>query len=119
MKVIKAIGVAGVMILALTWRDSYAQASDVDASASVSSSDARGAKQQANRALQKSVRRALARQKGLSVANVLVRARDGVVTLQGTVPDRSQIDLATRVAQGVSGVRAVNNAMTVSTVLGQ
>jgi hyperosmotically inducible protein len=66
-----------------------------------------------NRALQKSVRRTLSKTRGLSVENILVRARDGVITLQGTVPDPGQIELAEKVARGVIGVTSVQNLLTV------
>jgi hyperosmotically inducible periplasmic protein len=42
-----------------------------------------------------------------------VRARDGAVTLQGTVPDQSQTDRAAEVAKGVEGVTSVKNALSV------
>jgi osmotically-inducible protein OsmY len=35
------------------------------------------------------------------------------VTLEGTVPDSSQVDKATQVAQGVAGVSSVKNALTI------
>jgi osmotically-inducible protein OsmY len=38
------------------------------------------------------------------------------VTLAGTVPDQSQVDLATQAAQGVAGVTSVKNALTVRPV---
>ena len=46
-----------------------------------------------NRALQKRVRRALAKAKGLGVANIAVRARDGAVLLQGSVKTLSLIHI--------------------------
>ncbi|WP_428983613.1 BON domain-containing protein [Paraburkholderia phymatum] len=64
-----------------------------------------------DQALQKSVRRALAKTKGLDVINITVRARGGDVVLEGSVPEQSQIDQATRVAQGVPGVNSVKNAL--------
>ena len=67
----------------------------------------------ADRALQRSVRRALAKTKGLEMINVVVRARNGAVVLEGTVPEQAQIDLATRAAQDVAGVTSVKNALTI------
>jgi hyperosmotically inducible periplasmic protein len=67
----------------------------------------------ANRALSRRVRAALAKDKNIDVANVTVRAKEGAVTLQGTVPDSSQIDRATGVAQRVTGVTSLKNALTV------
>lgn len=67
----------------------------------------------ADRALQRSVRRALARTRGLDVVNISVRARSGAVVLEGSVPEQSQIDLATHTAQGVAGVDSVKNALVI------
>jgi hyperosmotically inducible periplasmic protein len=69
-----------------------------------------------NRALQKTVRRALAKTKGLSVTNILVKARSGAVTLQGSVPESQQIELATETTQHVSGVTSVTNNLSVRAV---
>jgi hyperosmotically inducible periplasmic protein len=67
----------------------------------------------ADRALQKNVRRALARTKGLDVLGITVRARDGDVVLEGSVPEQAEIEQATQVAKGVAGVRSVRNALTI------
>lgn len=67
----------------------------------------------ADRALQRSVRRALAKTRGLDVVNISVRARSGAVVLEGSVPEQSQIDLATHTAQGVAGVDSVKNALVI------
>jgi hyperosmotically inducible periplasmic protein len=69
----------------------------------------------ANRALKKQVVRALTRTKGLQSSAITVRVNNGVITLEGTVPEQSQMDLATRAAQGVPGVTSVKNALTLST----
>lgn len=84
-----------------------------NAAASNGASPASNAKQirAADRALQKSVRRALAKTKGLEVINITVHARNGDVVLEGSVPEQPEIDLATRVAQGVPGVNSVKNAL--------
>ncbi|CAB3777470.1 hypothetical protein LMG28688_00368 [Paraburkholderia caffeinitolerans] len=78
-------------------------------------SDAKAAKA-ADRALQKAVMRALSKTKGLRVSTISVRARNGVVTLEGQVPEQSQAELATRVAEGVQGVTQVKNALTLSSI---
>jgi hyperosmotically inducible periplasmic protein len=67
----------------------------------------------ANRALSKKVRTALAKDKKIAVANITVRARDGAVALQGTVPEQAQIERATEIAKGVQGVTSVKNALTI------
>lgn len=70
----------------------------------------------ANRALGRKVRAALARDRNISVSNITVRAKDGAVILQGSVPDSSQIQRATDVAKGVDGVTSVRNALTIRPV---
>lgn len=69
----------------------------------------------ANRQLVKDVRRALkdARNQGLRFRNITVRANNGVVTLTGSVPEASQIDLAINTAKGVPGVESVNSRLAV------
>lgn len=66
----------------------------------------------ANRQLAKNVRQALARTKSLNIVNVTVRAKQGVVTLQGSMPDNNQIEQAAKVASAVSGVASVKNDLT-------
>ena len=68
----------------------------------------------ANRALQKSVLHTLSKTKGLRVSNITIVARSGVVTLEGSVPEESQVELATRAAQSVPGVTEVKNALILS-----
>lgn len=70
----------------------------------------------ADRALEKEVVRALSKTKGLRVSTIGVRARNGVVTLEGMVPEQSQAELAARVAAGVPGVTQVKNALTLSAI---
>jgi osmotically-inducible protein OsmY len=49
------------------------------------------------------------------VSNVFVKARGGVVTLSGSVPDGPQIQQAADVAKGVPGVASVNNHLALYT----
>jgi hyperosmotically inducible periplasmic protein len=82
-----------------------------DSSAATKAESKAQAKQQrsADRALQKKIRGALARTKGLDVTNVTVRARSGAVILEGTVPEEAQVAHAGQVAQGLSGVKSLKN----------
>ncbi len=102
--------VAGALVL-LSFVGAHAQTGH--ATAPRGASPASNAKQMraADRALQRSVRRALAKTKGLNVINITVRARNGDVVLEGSVPEQLEIDLATRAAQGVPGVNSVKNAL--------
>lgn len=102
---LKAIGGVAAVVFAL---NVYAQASDAAPAAPAATSS-----KAANKALVKQVRRALARAKGLEPTRIYTKAVDGVVTLTGSVPDQSQIDIATQAAQGVQGVTSVQNKLTV------
>jgi osmotically-inducible protein OsmY len=114
MKAFPAIKMIGGALVVLASLNAYAQSSDAAATAAPAAS-APTAKQAraANRALSRKVRGVLARRKGLSVSNITVRARDGAITLAGSVPEQAQIDLATNAAQGVPGVTSVKNALTI------
>ncbi|MET3619265.1 BON domain-containing protein [Burkholderia ambifaria] len=65
----------------------------------------------ADRKLKRRVSTALARTKNLNVTRILVRARDGVVTLSGSVMDTNQANLAAEVARRVDGVASVSNLL--------
>lgn len=70
----------------------------------------------ANRMLAKSVRLALVKTKGIPMTHLFVYANDGVVTLSGAVPDKSQVDRAGDVAKGVAGVSSVENRLSVYSI---
>jgi osmotically-inducible protein OsmY len=118
MKAFPAIKMVGGALIVLASLNAYAQSSDATAEAPMAASSAPSAKQAkaANRALGRKVRTALSKTKGLSVANITVRARGGAVTLAGTVPEQQQVDLATQAAQGVAGVTSVKNALSIRPV---
>ncbi|PRY08474.1 MULTISPECIES: BON domain-containing protein [unclassified Paraburkholderia] len=114
MKAFPAIKMIGGALIVLASLNVYAQSSDASAPAAAAPT----AKQTkaADRALGRKVRSALSKTKGLSVANITVRARGGAVTLAGSVPEQPQVDLATQAAQGVAGVTSVKNALTIRPV---
>ncbi|WP_175673685.1 BON domain-containing protein [Burkholderia ambifaria] len=65
----------------------------------------------ADRKLKRRVSTALARTKNLNVTRILVRVRDGGVTLSGSVTDTNQANLAAAVARRVDGVASVSNLL--------
>ena len=69
----------------------------------------------ADKALARDVRKALSKAPNFSVSNVFVKARGGVVTLSGSVPDGLQIQQAAEVVMSVPGVTSVNNHLTIYT----
>ncbi|WP_244832000.1 BON domain-containing protein [Caballeronia sp. TF1N1] len=109
------VTLCGMALLSASMTGFAQNASDSGAMVASSAAPASNNKA-ANRKLAKDVRRALSRTKDVSVANINVRALNGVVTLAGTVPDESQIDKATKSAQGVAGVTSVKNALTIRPV---
>jgi hyperosmotically inducible protein len=115
-KAIKMVSGALVVLASITSINAYAQASDADMTAQPSAKQTAKASKAADRALGRKVRSALAKAKGLSVSNITVRARSGAVTLQGSVPEQPQVDIATQTAQGVAGVTSVKNALTIRPV---
>lgn len=90
---------------------SYAQASDAMSAAPAAAPMSKKATP-ADKALARSVRKALSKTQGFDVSGVFVKARGGVVVLSGTVKSGDQIQTATQVAQGVSGVTSVSNKLT-------
>jgi hyperosmotically inducible periplasmic protein len=66
----------------------------------------------ADKALGRAVRRALGKTQGFDVSGVFVRARDGAVTLSGTVRSGDQIRQAEEVTRTVQGVTSVSNKLT-------
>jgi osmotically-inducible protein OsmY len=107
---VKALGLA--LCVAAT-SGAYAQASDAMAPAPAATASNPSKVMRANdRALGRTVRHALARTQGFNVSNVFVRARAGVVTLTGSVPEGGMIQQAGEVARGVAGVKSVNNRIT-------
>lgn len=64
------------------------------------------------------VRDALRNDPALASYSINVTAREGMVTLTGAVASQADISRATRIAETVGGVRAVDNLMTVGGVPG-
>jgi hyperosmotically inducible periplasmic protein len=112
MKTRHIVHALGASLLVLSIGAAHAQASDAMTASAPAAPSAKAGKKQvraANRTLAKAVRKALYSTKGLVASNITVLARSGVVTLNGTVPEQGQIDLAGQAAQGVSGVTSVKN----------
>ncbi|MCK9532127.1 MAG: BON domain-containing protein [Gammaproteobacteria bacterium] len=69
--------------------------------------------QQADRRLAAAVTRALVEAPDVPAMDIVVEAAAGTVILRGQVPSRAAASRAVGVARGVSGVRAVQDALTV------
>jgi hyperosmotically inducible protein len=115
MKVFQAIKVIGGALVVMASLNAYAQSSDATVTPATTAAPSAKATRASNRALQRRVLKALARTKGLTTERISVRARGGVVTLEGQVTDQAQSDLAAQAAQGVEGVTSVKNALVIYT----
>jgi osmotically-inducible protein OsmY len=72
----------------------------------------------ADRALRRKVYAAIGKQKDISAGNISVTAKDGAITLNGSVTDASQVDKVAEIAKGVPGVTSVTNKLTVKKPFG-
>ncbi|AFR17072.1 unnamed protein product [Burkholderia pseudomallei] len=119
MKSIVSKAVAGMIVAALACGNAFAQASGAAAEASAPAAAQNASKaaaktaRKSNRKLGYAVRKAISKVNGVNVSNITVRTKGGVVTLEGSVPDASQIDKAVEAAKGVAGVVSVNNKLSV------
>ncbi|MFL9934759.1 BON domain-containing protein [Paraburkholderia sp. RL18-103-BIB-C] len=91
----------------------YAQTDAPAASAGAPAVSTKKALRARNRQTEQAVRKALSHTKGLDSTAIVIVARSGKVTLDGTVPDASQIQLAQDAAQTVSQAKSVANNLTV------
>ncbi|NIE64153.1 BON domain-containing protein [Burkholderia sp. Ax-1719] len=114
-----AFRLAAALTLALSATAAYAQSDAMPASMPMSNDAApaapaahSGHATKADRALGRAVRRALGKTQGFDVSGVFVRARDGAVTLSGTVRSGDQIRQAEDVTRSVQGVTSVTNKLT-------
>jgi hyperosmotically inducible protein len=67
----------------------------------------------ADRALAARVKEALLAEKSLNAHGIEVDAKDGAVTLFGTVENRARREQAAKIAAGVDGARSVENKLVV------
>lgn len=111
-----AVGVAIIAASMSAWSQSSETASAPAMAAPGSAAPATGRK--ANRALRRQVYNAIVKQKDISAGNISVVAKDGAVTLNGTVTDASQVGRVAEIARGVPGVTSVTNKLTVQKPLG-
>ncbi|ALL68473.1 BON domain [Paraburkholderia caribensis MBA4] len=119
MTVQKVWAVIGAAIFLGTTLTAHAQpaSSSAGAATTASSNTAMTKKQihKQNRALERSVRNALRKVKGLDVATITVIAKGPAVTITGEVREQTQIDGAGAAASKVAGVGSVDNRLTIAT----
>jgi osmotically-inducible protein OsmY len=83
-----------------------------------SGAPSRATVKKADRALRRKIYAAIGKHREISAGNISVIAKDGTVTLHGTVTDASQIDKVAEIAKGVPGVTSVINKLTVQKPFG-
>jgi osmotically-inducible protein OsmY len=117
MKAVDMLKALGVVMCVAVASSAYAQSSDAMATtdSAATAKAQKSATKKTDRKLGNDVRKALAKAQGFDVSNVFVKARNGAVTLTGSVPDGSQISQAEEVAKGVAGVKSVSNKITLGT----
>lgn len=81
-----------------------------DSPASAPAQATRSAVRKANWQLERNVRKALQKSK-VDTANVSVLAHGNKITLDGTVPDETQVPIAATAAGSVQGVASVDNRL--------
>lgn len=104
----KNLILAGFIATSLT-AITYADAQTTDNSAAAPTAPSKKTVRKQNHQLETSVRHALAKAKNLDTSNIIVVARSGAVTLDGSAADDEQIQLAATTASSVSGVASVTN----------
>lgn len=95
-----------------------ASASAQAASGMAASGAAAPAGRKADRALRRRVYAAIGKDKEINAGNISVIAKDGAVTLNGTVTEAAQIGKTEEITRGVSGVKSVTSKLTVKKPLG-
>jgi osmotically-inducible protein OsmY len=114
MKPVQLVKVVGSILAVAAACHAYGQTSDAGAMESQPQAAAPSAKSMrvANRQLSKKVSQAISKA-GIPTTRISVIAKQGKVTLTGSVPDPGQIAQAGEVAKGVAGVVSVDDKLTV------
>jgi hyperosmotically inducible protein len=123
MKTVRALRLACGVLIAFASIHAWSQTSETGAASNGSAMAASGATtakttRQANRALRRKVYAAIVKHKEIDAGNISVIAKDGAVTLDGTVVDATQIDKVTEIAKGVPGVVSVTSRLTIKKPFG-
>ncbi|MCX4152944.1 MULTISPECIES: BON domain-containing protein [Paraburkholderia] len=126
MKTIKTLGLAVaalfVAMSATTWCHADEAASSPSSAQGASTTAGSGAVattgRKADRALRRKVYAAIGKYKEINAGDISVIAKDGAVTLNGTVTEATQISKVEAIARGVPGVTSVTNKLTVKKPFG-
>jgi hyperosmotically inducible protein len=112
MNSIRTLKLAGAALIVIASLNAWAQESDSATTSTATQATSKSAVRKANRALSRKVVQALSKG-GVNTTGINVLAKGGVITLAGGATDQTQIDKATSIAKGVSGVTSVKNVLTI------
>jgi hyperosmotically inducible periplasmic protein len=118
----RSLQAAAIVLGWVTLSCAYAQDAGASAFAApvsaptASAASGKRAMKAADRNLARAVRKAVEHRKGLDATRIAIVARNGNVTLTGSVPEAGQVDMAVQSAKGVPGVTAVVNRLDVGEV---
>jgi osmotically-inducible protein OsmY len=112
-RILKLAGGTLILVAASSaWAQSSEPAAMSNESGATTPAPSKSSIRKANRALSKKVLTALSKG-GVDTSGINVLVKGGAVTLAGNVPEAPQIEKATSIAKGVSGVTSVKNALTI------
>jgi hyperosmotically inducible periplasmic protein len=114
-KTLKLTGGALIMLASINaWsQTSESAAASAPSGATSSEGSSKASIRKANRALSKKVLQSLTKG-GVNTSGINVLVKGSAVTLAGHVSDPADIDKASTIAKGVSGVTSVKNALTIN-----
>lgn len=123
MKVIQLCGLAFSLLIVMESVNAWSQTSEATGVPAASALAASGEmspsnNRKADHALRRKVYAAIGKHKEISAGDISVTAKNGVVTLNGTATDASQVSKIAEIARGVPDVTAVINKVTVKKPLG-
>ncbi|HKT95348.1 MAG TPA: BON domain-containing protein [Paraburkholderia sp.] len=106
-------------VCAGAWAQGGASSSESSGATAASAASTPREIRKANRALSRKVYAALAKHKEIDAGSISIVARDGAVTLNGTVAEASQLGTVAEVAKSVPGVKSVTNRLSVQRPIGE
>ncbi|MDP9647968.1 BON domain-containing protein [Paraburkholderia caledonica] len=123
MKSIHVLVMAVATLIVPLSTNAWSQASEMASAPGESASSASGSAapvtgRKADRALRRKVYAAIVKHKEIRAGDISVIAKDGAVTLNGTVTDAAQIGQVADIAKAVDGVTSVTNKLAVKKPFG-
>ncbi|MFM0377912.1 BON domain-containing protein [Paraburkholderia strydomiana] len=123
MKSIRVLVMAVATLIVPLSTNAWSQASEMASAPGGSASSASGSAapvtgRKADRALRRKVYAAIVKHKEIRAGDISVIAKDGAVTLNGTVTDAAQISQVADIAKAVDGVTSVTNKLAVKKPFG-